>query len=444
VVEGSLQVIGLTSFSVLRTARIALATLIAISSMSGLWAVPVPTANADEYSGTPDTYLALVPKLKPGDQLSLAPGIYREGLPLRAVRGEEGRAIVIEGPASGAPAVFLARERHNTISLRESSHVVIRNLVLDGADLGVDAVKAEWKSGLVHHVTLEGLVIVRHGIDQGVNGISTKTPTAFWTIRNNVIIGAGTGMYLGDSDGSAPFVAGIIEGNLIVDTVGYNLQIKHQRGRPTLNDLPLSPQRTVIRGNFFSKAAKASTGTFARPNLLLGHFPLNGPGSSDEYLVAENVFYANPVESLMQAEGNVVIFRNIFVNPVGNAVSVQPHNDVPRHIEIARNFIVAKGYGIQIQGAHPGYAQVVFGNRDLSGGTTVGESSINGRATSGDNLEKAFQEWLTMDLAARSNNSSADQPIAAALRIACGRRVTAGSTVPAGLIPPAHFLCQQL
>jgi hypothetical protein len=203
--------------------------------------------------------------------------------------------------------------------------------LLDGANLGIDAAKAEWDGGLVHHITLEALTIIGQGIDQGVNGISTKTPAAFWAIRNNVIIGAGTGMYLGNSDGNAPFIAGVIEENLVVNTVGYNVQIKHQRGRPALKDLPVSAQRTVIRGNVFSKAENASAGQMARPNLLLGHFPLEGPGSNEEYLVTGNVFYANPVESLMQAEGNVVGAGNLFINPAGNAVSTQSHNGFPRH-----------------------------------------------------------------------------------------------------------------
>src|SRR5690606_9684365 len=107
-----------------------------------------------------------------------------------------------------------------------------RGLKLDGRNLPVDAVKAEHGRALVHHIVLEDLLIVGHGESQNIIGISTKAPAAFWTIRNNLIIGAGNGMYLGDSDGTAPFVAGRIEGNVILDTIGYNLQIKQQGPRP--------------------------------------------------------------------------------------------------------------------------------------------------------------------------------------------------------------------
>ena len=89
--------------------------------------------------------------------------------------------------------------------------------------------KSERQARYAHHITLENLLIRGHGNNQQTVGISTKCPAWNWVIRGNTIIGAGTGMYLGDSDGSAPFVAGVIERNLIVDTIGYNLQIKHQR-----------------------------------------------------------------------------------------------------------------------------------------------------------------------------------------------------------------------
>ena len=406
---------------------------ILIAGLSLCGAFPL-AGNAAEYVGTPETYLSAVSRLGPGDRLVLTAGAYRQGLQVSGLRGTGSQPIVIEGPGRGPPAVLVGRRGHNTVSLRHSSHVVIRNLVLDGADLEVDAVKAEHGGGLVHHITLEALTIVRHGIDQGVIGISTKTPAAFWTIRNNIIIGAGTGMYLGNSDGTAPFVAGVIEGNLIVNTVGYSLQIKHQRARPVLDGLPVSPQRTVIRGNFLSKAKNASTGELARPNLLLGHFPVEGPGSSDEYLVTENVLFANPVESLMQAEGNVVIARNVFINHLGDGIAVQPHNDVPRQIEIRENFLVASGYGIRVQGAHPGYAQVVKTNRDFSEGVIMADKD----------LERAFREWLSTEFARRPNDRRASRAIERALRMACSGRDDADLAKRSGLIPRAHFVCQQL
>jgi hypothetical protein len=234
---------------------------------------------------------------------------------------------------------------------------------------------------------------VRHGVDQGVIGISTKCPTAHWVIRNNLIIGAGTGMYLGNSDGREPFVAGIIEGNRIIDTLGYSVQIKHQKARPLDPALPATPQRTIIRGNFFAKRHNATEGPLARPNLLLGHLPPEGPGADDEYEVVDNVLYANATEALFQAEGNVRARRNLFLNPFGDGVAIVPHNDVPRAIELTDNFVAARGVGIRIHGGQPPDAQTAVGNFAFAAQPLVGGVQRDNRTGSLDDAEGAFAAW---------------------------------------------------
>lgn len=348
---------------------------IALSLAIVLGAVASP-AMAELFRATPSDYRAKLRALGPGDTLVLAPGVYRDGLPLHGLEGRPGEPITIMGDASGSGTVLMARAYANTISIKNAAYLVIRSLTLDGAGQPVDAVKAEGTSKFAHHITLEGLTIVDHGVDQQVVGISTKCPAWNWVIRDNEIWGAGTGMYLGDSDGSAPFVAGLIEGNLVVDTVGYNLQIKHQTSRPDLAGMPASPSRTVIRGNVFSKANGGSSGRLARPNVLLGHFPEDGPGRDDEYHVYGNFFHDNPHEALLQAEGNVVIHDNIFVNAHGDALHIQPHHSVPKRVTIAHNTVLARGTGISVAGGDPRFRQVVMANavfagRPLDGGEQI-------------------------------------------------------------------------
>ena len=194
-------------------------------------------AAAATYAATPSNYHLLVSKLRPGDTLVLEPGRYGRGLSLHNLNGTAENTIVIKG-SRREPAILVARRNANTISIVNSSYVEVRDLVLDGNGQFVDAVKAEGNSSWAHHITLEGLTIYRYGAHQQNVGISTKCPAWNWVIRNNVITSAGTGMYLGDSDGSAPFVAGIIEHNLIVDSIGYNLLIKHQCKRPGIRGMP--------------------------------------------------------------------------------------------------------------------------------------------------------------------------------------------------------------
>src|SRR5262245_36184041 len=174
---------------VLRKLFLALCTAIASSAAVG--------ATID---ASPENYRDLVRRLTPGDVLQLRAGRYEHGLTVHDLHGAPERPIVIRGPREGDPALFPGRENRNTISIVSSSYVEIHDLVLDGRGLEVAGVRAERRDTLVHHIMLENLTIVGHGPEQPTVGISTAAPAAYWTIRNNLIVGAGTGLYLGGSD----------------------------------------------------------------------------------------------------------------------------------------------------------------------------------------------------------------------------------------------------
>jgi hypothetical protein len=316
-------------------------------------------ATATERTAGPGDYRAALWTLKPGDTLRLKAGVYTEGLSIAYLNGTEAAPIVITGPATGAPALFLARPADNTVSLVNTSYVTIRHLTLEGQGHPVDAVKAEGYSDWAHHIVLEDLIISGHGHDQQTVGISSKCPAWGWEVRRNAIRGAGTGMYFGDSDGTAPFFAGLIEHNLVVDSLGYNLQIKHQNGR-----LLQEGSTTTIRHNVFSKLHQARPSPNARPNVLVGHWPDEGPGSNDHYEIYGNLFYQNPHEALFQGEGNLALYNNLFVNDHGDAIHIQPHNGIPKTVDIFFNTVLARDKGIVIRTARGGasYQQTVAGN----------------------------------------------------------------------------------
>ena len=339
----------------IRTASTFLVFLLAL-----LLAAP---ATADRVrNADPDNYRQVLKRLKAGDTLQLAPGVYRQGLSLQNLHGTPAHPITITGPENDGTALFIGREGRITVSLINVSHITLRHLSLDGEGKRGHGIVAEGRGRFAHDVTLENLEITRFDADQSFNAISTKAPAWNWVIRDNVISHAGTGLYLGDSDGSAPFVAGLIEGNRIRHTIGYNAQIKHQAPRPNLAGLPTTPQQTVIRNNVFDKSLGGSDGPMARPNLLLGHWPLEGPGQDDRYLVYGNVFFQNPTERLFQAEGNVVAYNNLFVNLFGEAVSFQAHNDQPRRIWFVNNTVLGLGPALRLSGADERFEQLVDGN----------------------------------------------------------------------------------
>lgn len=348
---------------------------------AGLLCLLTGVAAAADYRAGMGDYRDYLRRLQPGDRLLLAPGDYRQGLPLHNLSGQAGQPIVIEAADPAAPPRFIARPGANTVSLVNVRHLVLRHLQLDGRNLPVDAVKAEGHSRYADFITLEHLYIHDHAASQQNVGISTKCPAFGWVVRSNRIERVGTGMYFGDSDGSDPFVGGVIEGNRVSQTLGYSLQIKHQKTRPPEH---AGRHDTVVRYNVFSKQ-DALPGPQARPNVLLGHFPLAGPGSEDRYLVYGNLFLHNPSEALLQAEGRVAVYDNVFINGSGDAIRIQPHNDIPRDMDIFSNTVLASGTGIQVRQANgSAYRQRVVANvvaaaTPLRGGETAHNVTLDYR-----------------------------------------------------------------
>lgn len=363
-------------------------------------------AAAADYVAGPDDYRDFLPRLTAGDRLLLSAGDYERGLPLRGLSGELGRPIVIAGPATGPRARFIARAGANTVSLVDVRHLHIQHLELDGGNQRVDAVKAEGHAAYAHFVTLEKLYIHDHAASQQNVGISTKCPAYGWVVRGNRIERVGTGMYFGNSNGAAPFVAGMIEDNTISDTVGYNLQIKHQSPRP--EGLPGAGKRhdTVIRRNLFDRAHAGPPGPMARPNVLVGHWPKSGEGMHDRYLIYSNRFWQNPGESLFQGEGNLALYNNLFVTDGPDAIRIQPHNDVPREVRVLFNTVVAGGNGISVlEPEHNPYTQLVAGNivfaaRPLQGGMQR-QNHTGSRAAAERHLTRPNAELAQLDLSPR-------------------------------------------
>ena len=325
------------------------------------------------------------------------------GFPSNTFAALPARRLQSLDPRQAHVLFFFARPGHNTVSIVNSSYVTLRNVDLEGQNLPVDGVKCEGHADWAHNITLDGLRVRGHGNNQQTVAISTKCPAWGWVIRNSVITGAGTGLYLGNSDGRAPFIAGLIEHNLIVDTIGYNLQIKHQLTRPLLPDMPSGHSVTTIRHNVFSKSDGGSKEA-ARPNVLVGHWPLAGSGSNDRYLVYGNLFYQNQHESLFQGEGNIALYNNLFVNPFGDGVRIRPHNDRLRQISVFYNTVVATSAGIVLARKEddPPYQQLIKGNavfaRTPIAGLAIEGNLVGKYEEAAVNLVKPFAPLGQMNL----------------------------------------------
>jgi hypothetical protein len=385
--------------------------------MSVVWLGWISPVLGAVYQGTPTTYQQLLPLLRPGDTLLLQPGLYDDpkyppGLALFDLHGTADDPIVITGPEEGPPVIFVGRSTHNTIRVDRSSYLIVRNLEVNGRDRGGDGVKAQ---GLAHHITLENLFIHGVGQNQSVVGISTNGGTTWnWIIRGCVIQGAGTGMYLGNSDGTMPFIGGLIEYNVFQDSIGYNVQIKHQIKQPVFPEFSSGPHASVIRHNIFTKSGNSSKGSMSRPNLLVGHFPITGLGQEDQYQIYGNVFYQNPSgESLLQAEGNVSVYHNLFLNSYGSGIWIIPHNHQPRKIFVFQNTVVARDRGILVQGLDKGFPQVVAANAVFAG-SGIKAKKVIGNFTAGfpaasDFLAHPFDELGKWDLFPKEHLGTLDE-----------------------------------
>jgi len=352
-----------------------------------LFACHIEITSANFISATSANYTSFLSNLKAGDTLFLAAGNYMNRLNLNNKSGTAADPIVIMG--SGNTTIFFANACCNTVDITNVAYIVFRDFKIDGQNINyVDGIKAGGGGNtFAHHITIENITIINNGGnidgDNQTVGISTKCAAWNWTIRGCTIIAAGTGIYLGNSDGTSPFVSGLIENNLVINTRGYNMQIKGQNDnvRQIFPETSNDSQTTIIRYNVWSKdtgSTEIGQGDGSRPCLLMDNFPSTGYGSHDHYEMYGNFFYNNPTEALMQVTGNTSAYSNVFVNHVAPAgyepVVITNHNGFnPREMNVFHNTVLTNSSegGIGIYGANNSYQQYCYANAVFSNGTPL-------------------------------------------------------------------------
>jgi hypothetical protein len=350
--------------------------------VTALSATPHAAHAQRDLDANPSNFESMLDGLMPGDTLRLAAGDY-DFFSLSGIAGTAEMPIVITGPEDGGATIHAdSGPCCNTIEIRSDvSYVVLRNLTVDGG--GVDGAFGVSASGSnVHHITIEGCTFLNHDSGQQNVAISTKTPTAGWIIRGNRIMGAGTGMYLGNSDGNDPFIDGLIENNLFFDTIGYNVQIKWQLPHDPVPGAPAGPSTTIIRHNVFIKTDRPSDDG-DRPNLLVGGFPESGADSENYYEIYGNLFVHNPREAHLQVSGRASIHDNVFVDVAGTAIVATNHDLPLRRVWIYNNTIFGAGTGISVANAPEGSAVIgnlIFAGNAISGSPTIEAENVTDTA----------------------------------------------------------------
>jgi len=328
--------------------RIALCCLLLLGS---------PLQGGEVRHATPDNYRQLLGTLRLGDTLELAAGVYERGLPVSDCHGAPDEWITIQGPGNGV-AEIRQTQTANCVELRECSFVALKRLSIrgdgPGGTPGLFGISAQGgPKNHVHHIVVEDCIISGWNTSQQAVGISTKTPTWDWVIRRNIIRDCGTGLYLGNSNGSDPFIRGVIEHNLVENPIGYCMEIKFQQPRPDHPGIPSEVSHTIIRHNVFIKN-DAPSPNGDRVNLLVGGFPSSGPGSGDMYEIHGNFFWHNPRDSLLQASGRVSIHDNIFHDcPSHAAITLRDHDLPLRLAHVYNNTIHSAARGIRVANPAP-------------------------------------------------------------------------------------------
>lgn len=330
------------------------------------------SARAADLFGDPSDFRDQLALLQPGDRLILMPGTYEGCLSIDGLYGTAAAPIVITGPESGPTARFVPTGCMNPapfastlIRIQDSRYLELRHLELDGQGMGINGIQGGYDVVPNHHITIAFVHVHDNDLNSQFSGISSFSTAWNWHIHHNRLERNGLGMYLGNSDGADPFIAGVVEHNLFLDPKGYCAQIKHQFPRIAVQGMPRGDSVTTVRHNVFIKSQNGVQGDAARPNLLIGDVPPSGVGANDRYEVYGNFFFQNDSggEPLFQGEGNLAFHDNVMVNGfAGFGVWIRAHNGVPRNIDIYHNTVVTRGPGVMISDGDARYVQRAVGN----------------------------------------------------------------------------------
>ena len=195
-------------------------------------------AVAAVYRASPDSYRSLLGRLRAGDTLALVAGrVSGRAAPAQFVR----RARADRSPSPGRSGGPRRRSSPGPDATPSASSTPVDPVNLPGwcwraTIFQSDAVKAEGHSAWAHHITLEDLVIKGVGPDQSRSAYRPTATAWNWVIRRRDRR-RGHGPVPRQLP-RQPFIAGVIENNLVVNTLGYNMQIKHQLASPVGIGLP--------------------------------------------------------------------------------------------------------------------------------------------------------------------------------------------------------------
>jgi len=132
---------------------------------------------------------AAIRKLKPGDELLLAPGTYSPNVRINALTGTAAKPIVIRGSDAANPPLFKGGSQ--ALHFSECAYVTLRNIKVSGCRInGINIDDGGTFETPTHHITLEGITIEDIGPRGNHDGLKLSGLDDF-VIRNARIAGWG-------------------------------------------------------------------------------------------------------------------------------------------------------------------------------------------------------------------------------------------------------------
>ena len=306
-------------------------------------------------------------RLKPGDEVVLAAGVYRDGR--RLVMGHRGTAeqpVVIRAAKDGGALLHRPDARQNTINIVGAQYLILHGLEITGGSTGIRLMKSDThpckfvtiEAMHIHHVG--GPAVTANGPGNAYEGL---------VFRGNHIhhtSGHGEGFYLGVNNNPDGSTAGyifnsLVEGNYIHDLCGPGVS---QGDGIEIKD---GSYNNIVRDNVIHDTNYPGVIVYGTdgnpPNIVERNVIWNsgdhGIQAAAEAIIRNNVTFNNRADGIHSHAhqsalvGDLQILHNTVVsNRPGGAgiyISTSDQNRLAGPVVIANNAIYVPGGGLALR-----------------------------------------------------------------------------------------------
>ena len=206
---------------------------------------------------------------------------------------------------------------------------------------------AEGYARFAHHITLENLIIVNHGQGRRLSAFPPASGVELGDPRQTAL-SVPAPACIWQFDG-APFIAGLIEHNLIAGSIGYNLQIKHQAPRPELPGMPQRGKPYAYPSQCADQDRNSSGGADARPLCWSATGRCRGRARKTGTRFYGNFFTRIRPRRCFRARA-IWLSNNLLVNDQGDGCISSRTTMYRPHRGVSANTVLARGNGIRVHG----------------------------------------------------------------------------------------------